>query len=563
MKIRTFALITGLVAGSAQAQLAQNLFIDTKAMSLGNAVTADPVGIMDIHFNPAGLTKLDGRQVQIALMNIMLSAEATFNLPQGYQESEAGLLRIHEDKILGKGCNNSDDAGGYAACSPVTSSATAAAYLPGVGILPMTMPVLTLPSGGLSIQPEGSRFTFANAVYMPMAAGFAKEDDDPGRYQAKLVALQRFTYFSPSFGYKVSDTLSLGAAFLMSHQAVAVKQDVRAPSVLIGVLGELQNAFGCFDANGNPTGNDPLSPIVTLCGGKIGPYEDVGELAMTTEQSLSPSFNLGLLWEPTHWFALGIGYQGEAKTKLKGTFEMDYTDDFANFFAYFRSSIVGAISSTMFSLPTGVKKESGNLSSELTYPQHLRIGTKFRMFDRLQLNVDAGWTDFSKWESLSFEFDRQVGFLSAAKTTAPGIVTDTSLTMPMNYKSVWSMAYGLQYDWNSRLHLRMGYEPRQSSIPDDMRSVQAPLGYADMYSLGFGYQWDRDTVIDFSLSFLQSEENIWADPQSASNNYEFPTSSNGINRNCLTCSVTNPYPGLDVKTKMTIGAMGFTFRSKF
>lgn len=563
MKIRTLALLTGLLAGSAQAQLAQNLFIDTKAMSLGNAVTADPVGIMDIHFNPAGLTKLDGRQMQFSLMNIMLSAEAEFSLPNGYKESEAGLLRIHRDKILGKDCNNSSDATGYAACKPVKSKSTAAAYLPGVGILPMTAPVLSLPAGGVSIQPEGSRFTFANAAYMPMAAGFAKEDDDPSRYQAKLVALQRFTYFSPSFGYKVSDTLSVGAAFLFSHQAVAVKQNARAPSVLIGVLAELQSAFGCFDADGNPTGNDPLAPIVTLCGGKIGPYEDVGELSMQTEQSLSPSVNLGLLWEPTDWFAFGVGYQGEAKSKLKGTFEMEYTDDFANFFAYFRSSIVGAISSTMFSLPTGVKRESGNLSSELTYPQHLRFGTKFRMFDRLQLNVDAGWTDYAKWKSLGFEFDRQVGFLSAAKTTAPGIVTDTSLTMPMNYKSVWSMAYGLQYDLNSRTQLRMGFEPRETSVPKDMRSVQAPLGYADMYSVGLGYKWDTDTVIDLSLSFLESKEMIWADSQADTNANVFPNSSDGINRNCLTCSVTSPYPGLDVKTKMTIGAAGITFRTKF
>ena len=163
---------------------------------------------------------------------------------------------------------------------------------------------------------------------------------------------------------------------------------------------------------------------------------------MQTEQSLSPSVNLGLLWEPTDWFAFGIGYQGEAKSKLKGTFDMEYTDDFANFFALFPfvHRWCDQLDHVLFA--TGVKRESGNLSSELTYPQHLRFGTKFRMFDRLQLNVDAGWTDYAKWKTLRLWFDRQVGFLSAAKTTAPGVVTDTSLTMPMNYKSVWSMACG-------------------------------------------------------------------------------------------------------------------------
>src|SRR5690554_7154318 len=139
--------------------------------------------------------------------------------------------------------------------------------------------------------------------------------------------------------------------------------------------------------------------------------------------------------------------------------------------------------------------------------------------------------------------------------------------MPMNYESVWSWGFGLAYDLNSRTQLRLGYEPRETSVPKDARSVQAPLGFATMYSVGVGYQWDLDTVIDFSLSFMQSKEQIWADPQGLDGEKELadrhPMSSNAINRNCLTCSVTSPYPGLDVSTKLTIGALGFTFRTKF
>ncbi|QQD21469.1 aromatic hydrocarbon degradation protein [Oceanospirillaceae bacterium ASx5O] len=545
MRILIFLFL--MIPGLATAQLIQNMFIDTKAMSLGNAVTADPTGIMDIHFNPAGLTKLEGRQIQIQLMNIMLSAEANFSLPEDYDPDQAGLVPIHEDPIL----------------NDPKSKAIAAAYLPGVGILPMHLPVLTLPTGGVSIQPAGSKFTFANAAYAPMAAGFAKESDDAGRYQAREVALQRFTYFSPSFGYKVNDQLALGASFLFSHQAVAVNQDVRAPNMLIGVLEELQGAFGCFDENGNSTGNDPLAPIITLCGGSVGPFKDIGELQILTEETLSPSYNLGLLWEPTDWFALGLGYQSEAKAHLKGSFELEYTDEFADFFRTFRSSIVGAIGGAIFSLPTGVKREAGNVSVRLTYPQHFQAGIKLRFLEKYQLNVDAGWTDFDKWDALRFEFDRNVSFLSMAKLLAPDIVTDNSLTMPMGYKSVWSYGVGLQYDLNSRIQLRMGYEPRKSSIPDDRRSVQAPLGDANLYSVGMGYQWDKDTVVDLSLSFMQSEEVILADPQGADATGEYPNSSDSINRNCLTCTVTNPYPGLNVETKLTIGAAGISFRTKF
>jgi hypothetical protein len=69
--------------------------------------------------------------------------------------------------------------------------------------------------------------------------------------------------------------------------------------------------------------------------------------------------------------------------------------------------------------------------------------------------------------------------------------------------------------------------------------------------VGFGYRWDLDTDVDVSLSFMSSEEDIPAGESEA------------LNTDCLTCLVANPYPGLDVTTKLTIAAAGITFRTKF
>ncbi|MFP6846664.1 MAG: outer membrane protein transport protein [Thalassolituus sp.] len=546
--MRILLLVALLVPSLAKAELVQNLFIDTKAMSLGNAVTADPTGIMDIHFNPAGLTKLEGRQVQVQLQGVMLRSEASFALPKGYDDTESGLLPIHEDPVLNEGNSHAD----------------VAIYIPGYGLVGVPLPVLALPSAGISITPPGSKFTFANAVYAPMAAGFSKGDDDPGRYQAKTIALQRLTYLSPSFGYKVTDEFSVGAGLLFSHQAVALEQDIRAPNILVGVLEELQDAFGCFDAEtGEPTGNDPLAPLLTLCGGNVGPFDDVGTLKINTTESLSPSFNLGLLWEPNGWFKFGVGYQSEATSQLKGDYDLEYTDEFADFFRNFRSSIIGAIGGAIFSLPTGNKRERGFVTTELTYPQHFQAGVAFQYFDVFHLNLDLGWTDYDKWDELYFEFDRDVSFLSTARTLSPDLVTSSTLTMPLNFKSVWNYKVGASWDLNSRIQLRAGLEPRKSSIPDDSRSLQAPIGFARLYSVGLGYQWDLDTVVDLSLSFMKSVQHIRADPQNAENFDDYPNSSNSLNRNCLTCVVTNPYPGLDIDTKLTIGAAGISFRTKF
>ncbi|EAT10835.1 aromatic hydrocarbon degradation protein [Bermanella marisrubri] len=528
-----------VLTGKAHAQLGQSMLIDPKALSLGNAVTADPPGINSIHYNPAGLTKLDGRQISVSLLNVVLKSSASFDIPEGYGVDENGnetneLLDFRDDPVVGQ-----------------DGEAIAGAYIPHVGIFPLHLPVLALPNGGISINPPGSKFTFATAAYMPMVAGFVKEGTDhPGRYQAKELALQRLTYLSPSFGYKVNDEFSVGASFLLSHQGFAIEQDARGVNILMAATELLQDAFGCAETGGG--GNDPLVPFISLCGGRVGPYRDIGTLTMKLENSMSTSYNLGMLWEPTDWFAWGASYQSEAKDQLSGDFEMEYSREFAGFFSQFRSSIFGAIIGAMFQLPTGTPKETGYVTTEFTYPQHFQTGIKLRFFDRLQINVDAGWTDYDEWDYFYFEFDRQLDFLNAAKILAPGEVTGSTLKQFLNYESVWSYGFGLEYQLSSRLTARLGYEPRQTSIPDNRRNVMAPLGFAEMYGVGFGYRWDLDTEIDLSLSFLKSEEYIYADDPSGS-----------LNQDCLTCIVANPYAGLDVKTELSVAAAGITFRTKF
>jgi long-subunit fatty acid transport protein len=79
------AIMAASVTCGVEAQLAQNLTIHPKALALGNAVTADPPGIMAIHYNPAGLTKLDGRQLEVNLMSVYLDIDADFHAPDGYE----------------------------------------------------------------------------------------------------------------------------------------------------------------------------------------------------------------------------------------------------------------------------------------------------------------------------------------------------------------------------------------------------------------------------------------------------------------------------------------------
>lgn len=528
------ALLAASLAGGADAQLTQNLTLHPKALALGNAVTADPPGIMAIHYNPAGLTKLDGRQLEVNLMNIYTDIDADFSAPEGYEIF--GIDGLETDPMTGKQRD------------PVANSHShtnnVALYVPGFGILRAPPGPAVAPSAGISINPPGSKLTFGNMFYLPMAAGFYRDKDDPGRYMPQATALQRTTYLSPTVGYEINDKWAVGAGIHISHMGLAVDQYMRAPNMLLGVAETLQTAFNC------ETGDEPLQPWLALCGGNIGPWDDIGVLSLNMQETVSPTYALGVMWEPTDWFSWGASYTSEADMNMKGTFEIQYTEDWSGFWQRLNGSVLGAISSAILSLPSGAPREAGNVSMDLTYPQHFQTGISVDVHPKLTVNVDVGWTDFKQWDSFDLRFDRNLEFLGAARILSTN-ATQNTLSLPMGFTDQWNWGFGLEFHASDRLDLRAGVEIRDSVIPDDQRQILAPFGGANLYGVGMGYRWDRDTEIDLNLSYLHSIETIPA--------------NGSCNLNCdnITNIIYNPYAGLDVKTSLRAVLAGLSFRTKF
>ncbi|RLU02275.1 MAG: aromatic hydrocarbon degradation protein, partial [Ketobacter sp.] len=69
-----------LVASQASySAISENLTIaNPKALALGNAVTADPPGVDSIHFNPAGLARVHGREGLFKLTFAYFNLQADF-----------------------------------------------------------------------------------------------------------------------------------------------------------------------------------------------------------------------------------------------------------------------------------------------------------------------------------------------------------------------------------------------------------------------------------------------------------------------------------------------------
>ena len=533
---KVLGLLSGLVlVSAAHAQFTTNLTISPKALSLGNAVTADPPGIMSIQYNPAGLSELDGRQFEVDLLNAYIAIDADFIAPPGY--NVFGISGTGYDPVTGQQAD------------PVANSHshthTLAMYVPGFGIRKMPLPVALVPAGGFSIKPPGSKLTFGNAFYIPMGAGFARKNSDPGRYQPLDAAIDRYTYLSPTIAYQINDHWAVGLGVHFSEQSVATDMWLRAPNMLLGVAQILQTAFNC------QSGKEPLAPWLALCGGNVGPWDDIGVMRLNMQDTLSPTFAFGVLWKPTPWFRWGASYLSADNMDMRGTYELDYTKDWSGFWQSVNSSVLGAIGAAILSLPSGVPREAGNVSMHLTYPQHFQTGISIDLHPKLTMNVDVNWSDWKAWQAFNLKFDRKLEFLSAARILAPNKATPNTLSFPLGFTDTWNVGIGFTFHASSRLDLRAGVERRNSVIPDNQRSVMAPFGGADLWGVGMGYQWSKDTHIDMSLSYLHSQEYIPAN-----------TSCN-VNCTDITNLIYNPYAGLDVKTSLTAVLAGLTFRTKF
>ena len=524
------ALAMAMASSVAQAQFTHQLLVHPKAAALGNAVTADPPGLMAIRRNPAGLTRMDGRQMEFGAAIVDTLFEATFEVP------DEGC------DIFGIECEENDPV-----ANTKSSSDTGANYIPGIGIMEGSAGPGPAPfNAAFSVQQPGSRLTFGNAAFVENSGGFVRDEDDPGRFQPQRAAIQRLTYLSPTVAYEINDSWSVGAGIHFSHQGIEADQRTRAPNMLVGVGRTLQDAFDCDEE-----GQEPLAPWLALCGGRIGPFEEIGNFNFRAEDSLSTSYRVGVLWEPTDWFTWGAQFSSGDSMELEGDFQLDYTEDWSGFWQSVNSSVLGAIGAAILSLPSGVPQETGNLTIKETYPQQFSTGISARVLPFLTLNADMDYVDLSGQKFLELEFDRELEFLNAARILSPDKATPTTLKIGREFEDVVNFGYGATLHATDRLDLRAGVQFRDRVMPSDTKSLFSPIGDMTMYGVGAGYEWSKNTHIDVSASMFRSTMDIPAN------------SSCNINCDNITNIVYNPYAGLDVSTSTRIRMANLTIRSRF
>ncbi|MBL4866718.1 MAG: outer membrane protein transport protein [Pseudomonadales bacterium] len=536
---KTLTLLIIFACTPSHGQMLQNLLIgNAKAISLGNAVTADPPGIDSIHFNPAGLARLKGRQYELKFIVGDVTIEGEFQL------NDQSVIDDLEERGL------TDPLAGTK-----TSVDKMAVYLPGGKHT--DLPVLMAPLGGISYNPEGSNFTFATGVYAPMILGMTRKEDDPGIVYGENLSITRITYFSPSVAYQMTDRLSVGLSVGLSFMGVAVKIPFRSPSKLIGEIVNVTNDL-CGRSDDPKYILDVPDSLLDLdvCRAELSPFDPVFKLDYNAEKHRSVTYNLGILWEANDWLTLGMTYQSESVDKLKGSFDMEILDLNAILNGLANSTILGSnlLLNQIFREAVGTP-EDGFLSvhSEitLTTPQHLAVGMSVQVLPKLKMNFDVKWTETSKWDTIVIDFEHNIGVVGLFSLLGVVGAQPGSLTAPRGYNDTVNWGIGFEYAYNSKLDLRLGYEPRKTGIPKDKRDFLIPLGDLDVIATGFSYKLSKTSSVDFAVVYTKSEMFIPAGSSTNGNDTRF--------HNVL----YNPTAGLDTLSLIEIFLIETSYRTTF
>jgi len=248
---------------------------------------------------------------------------------------------------------------------------------------------------------------------------------------------------------------------------------------------------------------------------------------------------------PTSWQTFGLTYRSESEAILKGNYTLEYSNEFNQFSRSIKSSGIGGLLGLSLK---GDAKEEGDVKASYPIPQYLSIGSSTQLTPTIKINIDAKWTDYKALNEISFEFSEATDFSSIANLIQPQYATESSLTLPRNYQSVWGWSAGIEYQLSTNTVLRSGYEFRPSAAPDQQLDLLLPLGDAKLYSFGFGYQLDAHTQIEFGAGYIVSE-------------YKIPPCASNIVNSCSPAAlIYNPYPavGLQNTTKAYIFSFGYT-----
>lgn len=511
------------------AAINEQMAVDPVSVALSNTVTARPPGIAAVHFNPAGLKNLpDGKVKYQGFAAAFLRKKFWVSEDPDFE----GFMNSFGPGRIGQ--NGEDDSDPWNGSSDVNTSTNI--HLPLIG----TLTWLALPTSGNAYRKPGSKWTFARGVVLPFSSALSYSLhplQNPSRFAFRRVHLQRLNYLSPGVSYQVNDTLSVGVTVAAGMTLMGLDKANRSPSHMTALTKILGRATENL--------NIPVISQETLpppwFGGGISPWEDAAQLELELYDYFSPSYNIGILWEPKKWFAFGAVYQSPIRNELHGRFVLKYENCFRRLVDWNGSSPLLRTNAAILDLPTtSVPYQKGNIKmDDWSWPQRVQAGIMLRPIKKLRLLVDLHWTDWASIHEYHFRFDQDIQAFEVGKMSGH-THGDRATAIDLGYENEFHFSYGLEYDLSKTFTFRCGYEDRQSSQKLEYFSASS-LPDMEKYGIGFGINLKNGAVFNFGYGYGTTERMIIPNDTS-------------INLNSLkfTKASSSQYAGSDVASEVQV-----------
>lgn len=183
--------------------------------------------------------------------------------------------------------------------------------------------------------------------------------------------------------------------------------------------------------------------------------------------------NIALTWEfiPNH--RLAATYRSQQTVTYKGSFTIDNITPTA--------AGLGATSSSSF-------------GSEIGFPNTVGLGYGIRLSDKVRLEVNGEWLQWSRFQSLDLDIGNNSFLLPSTQ-------------IPQDWSDTFTVGIGGDYRFNQHFAVRGGYQFYQSPVPDEAYSPTIPDADQHVFTVGFAYNSAHHAVeLAYGLDLYDKRE---------------------------------------------------------
>lgn len=317
-------------------------------------------------------------------------------------------------------------------------------------------PPMPIPAVGIVFAPR-ERLRVAVGAYSPYAPRFAFPGDGPQRFTL-VDSLILSANVGPSVAWRF-EHLSVGAGLAWTF--VSVQQS------LVSHVAPLQ-----FQAE-----DDPAYDVTTTLD-LVDPFE--------------LTWNAGLLYDRDR-LAIGASYTPQVRFEPTGSLHTDFSRNTY----YVGDGPLGKI----ISAETSVDED---VAMDVVLPRIARIGVLVRPSDRLELEADVVWQQWSSMPALEV---REVDLVIETEQ-AEDVVMNGNVALPGEMQDSFALRLGGEVAANERIDLRAGVQIERSAVASEYRSVFFPDGNELGYGLGGSIALGRGVGVDlgWAQSFLPKHD---------------------------------------------------------